>query len=107
MGEGATWDRDPEKIAVSGALCACSSAACRGRGVRDRVGPRVSETESEGGERATEGRGVRARARWPAVAGGLRLGAAGPVGLGLFSLFFELRQRVQKNKIREIYNIFI
>ena len=57
MGEGSTRDHDPERIAVSGALCACSGAACRGRGVRDRVGPRVSERERGGGEQSTEGEG--------------------------------------------------
>ena len=31
LDEGATRDRDPEKIAVSGALCACSGGVARGK----------------------------------------------------------------------------
>ena len=90
LDEGATRDRDPEKIAVSGALCACSGAACRARGERKRWGHRVSEREGEGIGRPI-GRGFgRAGAlgqagsasvgcAWPA--GGLRSALAGPVGL--------------------------
>ena len=91
LDEGATRDRDPEKTAVSGALCACSGAACRARGERKRWGQRVSERERESGsgDRSGEGSGVRARwgrparasvaCAWPA--GGLRSALAGPVGL--------------------------
>ena len=101
LDEGATRDRDPEKIAVSGALCACSGAACHGRWVRDRVGSRVSERERGGGERSTEGKGSGVE-RWGRQArslvgcGSVLLGllaraSAGPVGLArawAFSPFF-------------------
>ena len=110
MGEGSTRDHDPERIVVSGALCACSDAACRGRGVRDRVGSRVSERERGGGERSTEGKGSGVE-RWGrparslvgccsvllgllarASAGPVGLASAGPVGLArawVFSYFFN------------------
>ena len=91
MGEGSTRDHDPERIAVSGALCACSGAACRGRGVRDRVGSRVSERKRGGGERSTEGKGSGVEhwgrpARSLVGCGSVLLGllaraSAGPVGL--------------------------
>ena len=77
LDEGATRDRDPEKIAVSGALCACSGAACRARGERKRWGQRVSERERGRGDRATDRERVRACGR----AGAGRCGRlAGPAG---------------------------
>ena len=91
LDEGATRDRDPEKIAVSGALCACSGAACRARGERKRWGQRVSERERGRGDRGPIGRGfgragalgqagsVSVGCAWPA--GGLRSALAWPVGL--------------------------
>ena len=102
LDEGAMRDRDPEKIAVSGALCACSGAACRARGERKRWGQRVSERERGREDRATDRERVRACGRAGAGrlgVGGLRLarwwaalgaGWAGWPGwrLGLFLLFF-------------------
>ena len=64
LDEGAARDRDPEKIAVSGALCACSGAACRARGERKRWGQRVSDRERE------RGSGVRARWGRPVLSAG-------------------------------------
>ena len=81
-----------------------------GEGLGIGRGPRGSEREREGGERATEGRGVRARRAGllsagparvlvgcsSALLGRLAWASAGPVGLArawAFSLFFELRQR--------------
>ena len=65
MEQGATRDHDPERIAVSGALGACSGVACRGRGVRDRAGP-VGQWDREGrgraGDRGERGSGAGALA---------------------------------------------
>ena len=76
LDEGATRDRDPEKIAVSGALCACSGAACHARGERKRWGQRVSERERGRGDRATDRERVRARWGRPARC---RWAAPGPL----------------------------
>ena len=82
-----------------------------GEGLGIGQAPRVSGTEREGGERATEGRGVRACAalgQAGSVAGGLRLGAAGLAGsgvgwagwpgsrLGLFLFFLINAEREKK-----------
>ena len=107
MGEGSTRDHDPERIAVSGALCECSGTAYRGRGVRDRAGPAVSEREGDR-ERGRSiarpiGTGSSRVARW-AASGGRLVGcgsallgllaraSAGPVGLvsaGPFPFFLN------------------
>jgi len=79
LDEGATRDRDPEKIAVSGALCACSGAACRARGERKRWGQRVSERERGRGDRATDRERVRACGRAGAGRLGRRWAAPGPL----------------------------
>ena len=92
MGEGSTRDHDPERIAVSARSARAPVRRVVGEGLGIGWGPRVGVTEREGGERATEGRGVRACAalgQAGSVAGGLRLSAAGPVGLaGALDPFF-------------------
>ena len=114
LDEGATRDRDPEKIAVSGALCACSGAACRARGERKSWGQRVSEREREGeGIGRPIGRGFgRAGALGQAgavgwlgrLAPGCWAGWPGQLG-GFLFFFFELEGK--KNIEKYIYIIFI
>ena len=88
------WRRGRRGIAIP------RRSRCRARSARAPVrrvvgeglgigrAPRVSGRGREESERATEGRGVRACAalgQAGSVAGGLRLSAAGPVGLGVGS----------------------
>jgi len=92
LDEGATRDRDPEKIAVTGGGGRALARRDVGEWKERGRAPRVSEGEREGSERATEAKAARASG-----AGASRLGrcwaAASLAGLsawlarGLFPFF--------------------